>query len=145
MQPQASDLHTSVQRLRWLPTALLAGGAAAATLILRRVDPNQPGNPLPGCPFSLLTGIYCPGCGSTRCLHALVHGDIPTALTMNPLLVISLPVLALMTLSAAGWNPPQLAGFRRFVGNPKLWLWLLTGYWIARNLPWPPFNWLAPG
>ncbi len=134
-----------MQLPRWLPSAVLGAGALLATVILWRVDPNQPGNPLPACPFSTLTGIYCPGCGSTRCLHALVHGDIPTALAMNPLLVLSLPVLALMSLSAAGWNPAWLAPFRRVAGNPKLWLYLLSGYWIARNLPWPPFNWLAPG
>jgi hypothetical protein len=28
---------------------------------------------------------------------------------------------------------------------PKFWLVLLPAYWVARNLPWPPFSWLAPG
>jgi len=29
--------------------------------------------------------------------------------------------------------------------TPAFWLTLLPLYWVARNLPWPPFNWLAPG
>ena len=29
--------------------------------------------------------------------------------------------------------------------QPKLWLWVLPGYWVARNLPWVPFSLLAPG
>jgi hypothetical protein len=33
----------------------------------------------------------------------------------------------------------------RLVADPRFWLWLLVAYWILRNLPWPPFSWLAPG
>jgi hypothetical protein len=29
--------------------------------------------------------------------------------------------------------------------SAKFWLSLILGYWVARNLPWPPFDWLAPG
>lgn len=133
---------------RWrraVPTALLAVGALAAGGLLCRVDPNAPGSLLPACPFHAFTGLYCPGCGATRALHALVHADIPTALAMNPLLVLGIPFVGLMALSAAGWNPPALGRFRQIFGNPKLWLVLLPGYWVARNLPWEPFSWLAPG
>ena len=28
------------------------------------------------CTFKLLTGYDCPGCGSQRALHAMLHGDI---------------------------------------------------------------------
>ena len=36
------------------------------------------------------TGLYCPGCGSTRALYALLHGRPGEALAMNPLLLVVL-------------------------------------------------------
>src|SRR5215203_7501654 len=40
----------------------------------------------PVCPFYSMTGLACPGCGMTRGLHALLHGDVLTALDYNLLL-----------------------------------------------------------
>ena len=44
------------------------------------VDPNQPGH-YPTDPFLAITGLYCPGCGTLRALHALARGDLLTAST----------------------------------------------------------------
>lgn len=48
----------------------------------------------PRCPFHLLTGLLCPGCGSQRALHALLHLDLAGAARHNALLVASLPFFA---------------------------------------------------
>lgn len=128
-----------------MPTAALGLAAAGAALVLSRLDPFARNSGLPPCPVHALTGLYCPGCGSTRCLHALLHGDLPLALAMNPLLVISLPLLGLMALNAAGWRPVWLTPLMRQLARPRLWLWVLPGYAVLRNLPWPPFTALAPG
>ena len=32
------------------------------------------------CPFHMLTGLYCPGCGITRCISALLQGNWQAAL-----------------------------------------------------------------
>ena len=40
----------------------------------------------PVCPLYKFTGIACPGCGLTRAFHALLHGDLATALGFNALL-----------------------------------------------------------
>jgi hypothetical protein len=127
------------------PTGLLGLGAFAAALLLWRVDPTAAGSVLPPCPLHALTGLYCPGCGSTRALHALLHGDVPTALSMNPLLVIALPLLAAMALNAAGWRPAGTQRLWRALGQPLPWLVVLLGFAVLRNLPWAPFAWLAPG
>ncbi|WMJ70750.1 DUF2752 domain-containing protein [Stenotrophomonas sp. 24(2023)] len=129
---------------RWLPLATATGLAAGAALVLRHVNPYTPGNPLPSCPLYALTGLYCPGCGSTRCLYSLVHFDLPGAMAMNPLLVISLPLLLLMLLNMAGIRPRLLDPLMRVLASPTFWLWLLPGYALLRNLPWPPFTALAP-
>ncbi|HZN55314.1 MAG TPA: DUF2752 domain-containing protein [Candidatus Polarisedimenticolaceae bacterium] len=40
---------------------------------------------LPACPWHAWTGWPCPGCGTTRALVHLLHGDLGGALRFNPL------------------------------------------------------------
>lgn len=126
-----------------LLVVLPAAGLAAWTL--RRLDPNAADSLLPACPFLSLTGLYCPGCGSTRCLHALAHFDLAAAWSMNPMLVLALPALAIMLAWNAGLRPPMAAPLLQRLGSARLWLWLLLGFTLLRNLPFAPFVWLAPG
>jgi hypothetical protein len=49
----------------------------------------------PKCPVFYYTGLQCPGCGSQRAIHFLLHADIISALKANFLLVISIPYLIL--------------------------------------------------
>lgn len=46
---------------------------------------------MPKCPFRLLTGLSCPGCGVQRAIHALLHGDVYGAIKYNVFLVYSGP------------------------------------------------------
>ncbi len=49
------------------------------------------------CPFRLLTGLPCPGCGMTRSLVALTHGDVLGALFFHPLgPIVALALVALL-------------------------------------------------
>ena len=131
--------------LRYVPLAAIVGISLGAVTVLNRVDPNSPGSLLPPCPFYALTGIWCPGCGSTRCLHALVHLDLPGAMAMNPLLVVSILPMLVLALHGAGLWPAKLGGLVRLFARPIPWMVVIFVYWIARNLPWHPFNLLAPG
>jgi hypothetical protein len=49
----------------------------------------------PRCPIYLTTHWLCPGCGSTRALHALLHLDIQGALHYNALFTILFPFVCL--------------------------------------------------
>lgn len=49
----------------------------------------------PQCPFFLLTGYRCPGCGSQRAIHELIHLNIVEAFDHNPLVVLILPYILL--------------------------------------------------
>lgn len=118
--------------------------AGAGVWALRTWDPNVAGNPFPPCMFRAFTGCWCIGCGLTRALHALVHGDLPRALSMNPLAVLMMPLVPLMAAWSSGWQPRVLAPVMRWAMEPKVWLVLLPAYWLARNLPWFPFTLLAP-
>lgn len=49
----------------------------------------------PRCPIYLTTHLLCPGCGSTRALHALLHLDIQGALHYNALFTVLFPFVCL--------------------------------------------------
>ena len=68
-------------------TALVLTGLIAVVCFLK------PGTTpwLPPCQFYKLTGLYCPGCGSTRMLYFLVHGHPWLAFRQNALAMIVLP------------------------------------------------------
>jgi hypothetical protein len=130
--------------------SILAATTAAFAVVLgiwllRTFDPNAATSPFPECMFHAFTGWYCVGCGMTRALHALVHGDITLAFSMNPLAMSLLSLLPMLGAWKLGWQPRVLRPIVTLLAEPKFWLVLLPGYWIARNLPWFPFNLLAPG
>lgn len=123
------------------PVVVLAVAALAIAGMLSLLDPFGASSVLPPCFFHTLTHLYCPGCGTTRALHALLHGQLALAVQMNPLTVIVLPLIPLML-----WNTmcPERTWFAR-VSDARLWLPLVVAFAVLRNLPWEPFIWLAPG
>lgn len=119
---------------------------AAAVILLRIYDPAT-STLFPPCPVYFLTGWYCPGCGSLRAMHQLLHGQVRVAWAMNPLSVLLFPFLAYglaaeAMLYACGRKLPLLV-------LPGAWIRALCAaillFGIARNLPFHPFNLLAPG
>ncbi len=88
----------------------------------------------------MATGLSCPGCGSTRMLHSLLHGDVLAAARYNVLALLMAPVFGWAWLA---WTSPRL-GFRRLpTWRPSsrvqvigLLGWL--AFTVARNLPWAP-------
>jgi cell division protein FtsW (lipid II flippase) len=120
-----------------------AGVVCAAVLFL--FDPAACGF-FPPCVFHRLTGLWCPGCGSTRALHQLAHGHLSAAFDLNPLMVLMLPVLGcalvLLRVHRVTGKPSHA-----FIASP-VWAWLVLGcvavFWILRNLPFEPFRRLAP-
>lgn len=139
-----SSGRRGVDRVR---SVLAPLGVAAITLaafaFVRAVDPNQPGH-YPTCPFLFLTGLYCPGCGTLRAMHALGHADVVAAIGLNPLAVATLPFLVFWW---ARWTLRSWQGrpVRTSLAHPAyLWVFLaaVIVYWVVRNLPFGRF--LAP-
>ena len=97
----------------------------------------------PVCQFHRLTGLNCPGCGGTRALYALLHGDLPAALRDNALLVASLAGI----VARGGWF-----ALNRRRGRPDgdffpvRWLLpllvVMAVFGVLRNLP--AFAFLSP-
>lgn len=47
------------------------------------------------CPFKMITGLYCPGCGISHMIVSLLHLDILSAFKYNPFLFITLPFVTI--------------------------------------------------
>jgi hypothetical protein len=120
--------------------------AAVGLILLRVFDPARSWI-FPPCPVHYLTGWSCPGCGSLRAIHALLHGNLPQAWAMNPLTIVLLPFVAYGLLSEL------LVGFGgRGLPQPRLSSsaihslgCIIVLFGVIRNLPMHPFSWLAPG
>ena len=88
---------------------LLALGALSAVAIAPFLPWLAP--LAPPCPFHAITGVPCPGCGSTRAALALARGDV---------------------FAAFGWNP--LAAFAMVAGGAAC---LLAPLWVHSGRPLP--------
>lgn len=91
----------------------------------------------PPCIFKSLTGYKCPGCGSQRTIHYLLHFDIVSAFYKNPLLVVSLPYIVIGLLFE--YTPLK----ERYPKMPRVLFGrvairiafvLVVTYWITRNV-----------
>ena len=128
-------------RGRRAPALLALGAFSLVLLVLAFVDPRT-APCAPVCPVHATTGLFCPGCGTGRALHALVHGELAAALRLNVLAVATVPVFLALALKAALEPEERLP-------VPPLWLRLaiyalLAFFLVARNLPFEPFASWAP-
>lgn len=61
------------------------------------------------CPFRLLTGLPCPGCGLTRSLVCLLHGDLATSVAFHPLgPLVALALIGFILAEACARARPAL-------------------------------------
>jgi hypothetical protein len=75
--------------------AVVAVVAVAGTVYIATHNPHHSGGTYV-CPLFALTGLYCPGCGGTRAVYDLAHGDIASAIAMNPLFTLAVPILGVL-------------------------------------------------
>lgn len=111
---------------------LLGIGAIAVLALLCFFDPSTSAI-FPPCPTNALTSLYCPGCGTLRAMHALLHGDVKEALSQNILAVIFIPILPAMYFFPKYFRKPIV---------PAAMLVIFILYAILRNTE--TFSFLAP-
>ncbi|WP_343522877.1 DUF2752 domain-containing protein [Pedobacter sp.] len=103
-------------------------------------------NFFPECPFHKYLHLDCPGCGSQRAVHALLHLNLQKAMDYNLLLVLSLPILILQLffkIYAYFTKRNLVLRFWYNPNTPKIIFVIVMIFWIARNLPFIPFKYLA--
>jgi Protein of unknown function (DUF2752) len=90
-------------RRTWVAAGL--AGAAAAAFLAVWAPPDDARLVL--CAVRRFAHIACPGCGLTRALAALAHGDLAAALALHPLA----PAVALQLVAGwLAWGGSLLAG-----------------------------------
>ena len=87
--------HATSRKAPPYATLGTAGAVSCALTYIGLRDPHASGFGFPACPFHLLTGWNCPGCGGLRMTHDLLNGDLSAAVTDNLFLLVGLPLLAL--------------------------------------------------
>ena len=88
------------------------------------------------CVFHEVTGLYCPGCGMTRSVLALLKLDFYQSFRYNALLLVLLPLLILYMMA----QKKQIRWLG--MGTMAVMCTLTLGYGLLRNFP--AFAWLAP-
>jgi hypothetical protein len=123
----------------------VAAGLLGATAVLYVRDPHVSGS-YGFCPWHVLTGGYCPGCGALRAVHDLAHGDVAAAASSNLVLVALVPVaLGLWVVwLRAGWQHRRSRPLHAGPARAALWSLavVVLVFTVLRNLDLGA--WLAP-
>lgn len=114
-------------------------------IIYYRFNPAKYGF-FPRCPFHTLTGFDCPGCGSQRAIYSLLHGKVGDAIKYNLLLVLSIPFLTVhfaYKVKSLLLNKDLRWAIIYHPLTPKIIFVIVLVFWITRNIPLHPFNYLS--
>lgn len=112
----------------------VAAVVVAGVVIYSTFDPSA-SRWFPRCPFLMLTGLKCPGCGTQRAIHALLHGDVLSALHFNALLPVSIPLLLLYGYAElVRTRKPRFYNRVNSVTAILAVLIVVIVWWIVRNI-----------
>ena len=115
----------------WRDRLTLAAPVGLAMILLAG-SPGDDGPTL--CPFALMTGTACPGCGMTRAASLLIRGDVGGAIGYHPLI----PLIAILALGGWVWfllvrsgraRPPTSQAVNAVLITTGV---LLVAVWLAR-------------
>lgn len=142
MAPTESLLATPVaasRRQRLTGPASVAVAVVAGTVALHVRDPDASGS-WGFCPWKLLTGLDCPGCGTLRAVNDLTGGHVVAAASSNLLFVLAVPVASATWLA---WTRRSWLGTPRPVRPVALTrtVWIAAAlvtvvFTVLRNTPW---------
>jgi hypothetical protein len=116
----------------------LISAALVAAVFIYRYPPAH-SQYYPPCIFKKITGFDCAGCGSARATHQLLHGNITAAADFNILLLLLLPILSVGLIY---FFTARLQKLWEYLNRPLLLLVVILAFWLIRNIPWAPIEWL---
>ncbi|MFE0751575.1 DUF2752 domain-containing protein [Gordonia sp. NPDC058843] len=124
----------SVNQVVGATTVAVVGAAALGAACVFSPSGVDSGPQL--CPFAVMTGLPCPGCGLTRSWVAFMHGDVGSAFTFNVFgpvfLVLAAVTVVAATVTLVRRRGGPLAGWRDLVLGPVgavlLGVWLTYGF-----------------
>ncbi len=117
----------------WIAT-IIAALAIVLAIVYYYFDPVE-ARWMPRCLWKVATGTDCPGCGSQRMAHALVHGDILGAWHANAFALCIIPLIGILLVLEL--NREKYPKLYRKVHAPWV-IWTLAAavliWWIVRNI-----------
>jgi len=123
-------------RWSWRTVTTVTVLLVASLVVLYAVDPTRH-MVTPPCPYLTLTGIACPGCGLTRCLHFLLRGDLTRAFGYNPWAFVIAPAAVAFALLPA--VAADVRTLRLRTGISWVMLVVTLAFWVWRNTAAYPF------
>jgi len=100
----------------------------------------------PRCPFNRITGLFCPGCGSQRAIHQILHANFTKGISHNFLIGLAVLVIVYDALIYL-MNKVLNKSFKNILHYSKTTytiLILIILFWVLRNIDQYPFTILAP-
>lgn len=98
---------------------------------------NQSGRFFLACPLKKITSLDCPGCGSQRAFHELLHLNFQKAFRYNSLFVLAIPYAALGIFLNFGNNKKKYEKLSSILyAKAAVWIIVLCIFlfFIFRNL-----------
>lgn len=87
------------------------------------------------CLFREVTGLQCPGCGTSRMALALMRLDIPAAFVYNPVAFFSFPAWFLISIGAFVGRPKALRSSKNLLRILYINIAVYMIFAVLRNLP----------
>ena len=95
-------------------------------------------NFFPKCPFHTITGLYCPGCGSQRAIHDMMHLNIFEAINHNALMFFTFT----FGIGLYMYSKKKFSGLIHHPKSPFIIFGVIFLFGVLRNID--IFHFLAP-
>ena len=126
-------MHRVRKRIMIIYAVILAAGISYTVLIFRT------GFGIP-CLFNRVTGLLCPGCGTSRMALSVMRLDIASAFRYNPVAFVTVPAWAFISLCCFTGYPDVLCREKNILRILYVNIALYAVFCVVRNMPWYGFG-----
>ena len=126
-------MHRVRKRILIIYTVILAAGALYTLMIFRT------GFGFP-CLFNRVTGLLCPGCGTSRMALSVMRLDFASAFRYNPAAFVTIPAWVVISLCCFTGYPDILCREKNILRILYANIALYAVFCVVRNMPWYGFG-----
>lgn len=126
-------MHRMRKRILIIYVVILAAGALYTLLIFRT------GFGIP-CIFNRVTGLLCPGCGTSRMALSVMRLDFASAFRYNPVAFVTVPAWIVISLCCFTGYPDVLCREKNILRILYVNIALYAVFCVVRNMPWYGFG-----
>lgn len=129
--PSADSIGTRAFRPRLVASEWIALGGVGAALTAAALSAEGIDDGPVVCPFRLLTGLPCPGCGLTRAWVYLTHGQWHDSFLANPFggVLLALVLALVVAVIAARVRKAPPVDLEALIRRP--WLRAIFAAWLV--------------